>query len=385
MRTSTCLRAAASAVLTSALAAVLVAPPAPADPPPIGTLAGVGSDSTQDVMQAISVDSGGRIENWHASRLVNGQIAVHDDIVVKGTAITRPSGSADGREALFRSMGANRSTSWASSPVPVSSGIIGFARSSDQPPSVELSASGDVYYVPFALDAMTFATDDQPIALLNGVSLTLAQLNALYEDCQPVAVPGGTLNPSQPGGNVDLFVPQTPGRPHGEETWDRGIAPAGYGPCVLHRYDGITGQPVSSGGVAVREDDSGPTSLNPAAIVPFSVASWVAQTNGVAPNRLRGATLHRINGVIPTLGTPPNEATNRAFPFTAPVFNVVPAAQISGPPNTATELAFVGPSSAVCANEATITDYGFIALSENTTDPWTCGATFTRAYPGLLP
>lgn len=373
-----------ASALSVCLASMALTSGAMADPPPSGGLAGIGSDSTQDVMQAMSVLSDGRIENWHASRLLNEQIVVRDDIVIRDHAITRPGGTPEGRIGFFRSMGVNWPTAWPGTPVPVSSGIIGFARSTSQPPATEISASGDVIYVPFALDAVTFATDDTPVSVLNGVSLTLAQLNTLYEDCGTVVVPGGTLAPSQPGGNIDLFVPFAPGNPHGESVWDR-LAPAGYGPCVADRYSPITGQPVWSGGVAVREDDSGPTSLNPSAMVPFSVASWVAQTNGVAPNRLRGATLHRIDGVIPTLGTPPHESTNRAFPFAVPVFNIVQATQVVGPPNTSAELVFIGPNSTVCANASTITDFGFIDLAENTTDPWTCGATTLRAYPNLYP
>lgn len=348
--------------------------PAQADPPPTGTLAGVGSDTTQDVVQGLAPLSGGRIENWHAS--VGG--VTHQSITVKGTAITRPNGSSEGRDALFRSMGGTTATPWATQPVPQNSGIIGFARSSSQPPATELSASGDVYYVPFALDAVTFATDDAPIAALNGVSLTLAQLNTLYEDCQPV----GSINPSQSGGNVDLFVPQS-----GSGTrsfWQTTVAPAGFGSCVFDRFN-ASGQPVTTGGTLVQEHDGTVTSLNNSAVVPFSIAQWVAQANGVSPERRHGATLHPIAGTAPTTGSGTAFETNASFPVTRPVFNIVPAAQVSGPLNTATELAFIGAGSAVCTNVATITDFGFIDLSVNATDPWTCGATSVRAYPNVLP
>ncbi|PZF80766.1 hypothetical protein C1I92_24305 [Jiangella anatolica] len=346
-------------------------------------------------MQALSAGSSGLIENWHASREVGTPpvTVIHDPIVVKGVTITRPNGSSEGRDALFRSMGANVTTSWAvqggvDRSVPVGSGILGFARSSSQPPSAEVSASGDVTYIPFALDAVSWATAP---GALSGVSLTVAQLNSLYEDCATVTVGATTLNPSQPGGNVDLFAPQS-----GSGTrsfWQTTVAPAGFGPCVFDRYNTTTGQPVTTGGSINQEHDGTVTSLNATAITPYSIAQWVAQANGTASSdRRHGAVLHQIAGVNATNGTGPF-TTNPNFPVTRPVFNIVPTAQLNGlPKNNNTEFAFWDPTPGTtadapptCTNTSAITSLGFILLTANPTDPWNCGDAALRAYPNLLP
>lgn len=376
MRVRTLVRAAAAAALSACLGAMLLGRPAAADPPPSGSLCGVGSETTEEVMQGLAPLSSGRIENWHATILATG-------VVCDGVPITRPASSSEGRDALFRSMGATVPTPWAVSPVPVGSGIIGFARSSIQPPTGEVSASGDVIYIPFALESVTWATDDVPIAALSGASLTPAQLTTLYQDCGTVSVPGGTLNPSQSGGNVDLFIPQPGSGVRG--FWQSAVAPAGFGSCVFDRYHPSTGQPVVTGGVLNADHDGAVLRLNGSAITPFSIPEWVSQANGLLPDIRQGAALHPIGGTAPTTGPGSPVAGNPGFPVTRPVFNVVPAGLVAGPINTPTELAFVGSGSGVCINTATITDYGFIDLSANATDPWTCGATTLRAYPALLP
>ncbi|MBB5790561.1 hypothetical protein [Jiangella mangrovi] len=332
--------------------------PAQADPPPSGALAIAGSDTTQDVVNGLAGISGGLLESWHAS--VGG--VTHDLIAPKsGTfTVTRPNGSSEGRDALRRSLGTNVATPWAgANSVPVGSDVFDAARSSSGPGSNQ-NNNGQLVYIPFALDAVTTATG--PTSTLP--SFTLAQLQTMYSTGAGVTVGGTTYTPDS---NITLLIPQAGSGTRQFWADTMGIN-ATTPPAWVHD---------TLGGVSVQEHDGTVLQTNPTAIVPFSIAQWIAQTNGVAPDRLHGAELGTINGVQPTVENPETEqqVLNPAFPVTREVYNIVSHAQATGG-DALIMATFVGSSSTAC-NVSTIELFGFASIGSR------CGSINTnlRAFP----
>ncbi|WIB35557.1 hypothetical protein [Curtobacterium sp. MCJR17_043] len=145
---------------TALIVGALAVPAAQADPAgnAFGTLVGLGSDTTQDVMNGVATAVGG------------GQIASYDaanagpSVVTRagGKAIPRVSGSGAGRDALLVAIGAIASKSGVAladgTSTTVDSSVVGqldFARSSSGPSST--ASDGVVAYVPFARDAVDVA------------------------------------------------------------------------------------------------------------------------------------------------------------------------------------------------------------------------------------
>lgn len=155
--------------------------PAAADPKQLSALVGAGSDTTQEVMNAMAgftyqtaftpINSGAtgnyqHIASWDATP---AQTASDNCItpVINGPTFTRPNGSGSGQKALHASA-TSAATGWTGASFTLESGTvlptcatavniggtINFARSS----SLRTSAGSDVVFVPFARDAMTFAS-----------------------------------------------------------------------------------------------------------------------------------------------------------------------------------------------------------------------------------
>src|SRR5262249_37478061 len=114
-----------AAVTTTAGLVVGVAGPASADP--VTSLVGVGSDTTQDVVDAIADQiGGGLIGSWDAVNPSDHK-TTHDLISPKrGCTMTRPNGSGEGVNALRISLGGT-ATPLADPP---ELGCVDFARSS---------------------------------------------------------------------------------------------------------------------------------------------------------------------------------------------------------------------------------------------------------------
>src|SRR5882672_1309493 len=128
---------ATAAAIAAGITAIAIglAGPAAADPSAVTTLAGAGSDTTQDVLNAIATNIGPStgtklVGSWDAT-------PVHTDITPKSTAactnITRPNGSGEGVNALRRSLSATSTAAGLTHPVPLGSGCFDFARSSSGP------------------------------------------------------------------------------------------------------------------------------------------------------------------------------------------------------------------------------------------------------------
>ncbi|SDU81004.1 substrate-binding domain-containing protein [Jiangella alkaliphila] len=364
MKVKTFGKTAAFGLAAAALTLGAFSAPAQADPPPEGVRVGAGSDTTQDVLQGISVASGGLLESWHASP------NVHSSITPKpGFTVTRPNGSSEGRDALRRSRGTNVNTPWATQPVPLGSDVFDFARSSSGP-GTNASLTGQLVYVPFALDAVTTATG--PSSTIDADQFTLAQLRTLYRDGASVTVGGTTYTPDV---NITLLIPQSGSGTR--QFWaDQMQINATTLPAWVH--DNI-------GGAPFQEHDGSLLAANPNAIGPYSIAQWIAQGNSLAgvPDRRNGADLHNINGVAPyTEATPGNEVLNTAFPITRQVYNIVSYDEVrTGGTDATLRTAFNGPNSRACTattgGQLTITTYGFGSLGSG------CGAILEtlRAFP----
>ncbi len=324
-----------AAVLVAAGALVAVASStASADPtgtPTFRPLAGVGSDTTQDVMNGLSnvvlVNGQKAIASYNATG--SATVTTKDPASTPGCTINRPNGSGAGRTALLASLGANN-------------GCLDFSRSS----SLNTSASSpSLTYVPFAVDAVSYA-----ITASSSVpkTLGLADLKAIYT-CDPAYVgtgPNYTIKPILPqsGSGTRSFWETTMG------ITDTDVNNKVY-PCIVNGTK--NGQLI--------EEHTG-TVLDDSSLVPFSVAQFTAQTNDVAPDRRGRAQLGVIDGTYAQL-------LNSNFAVKRDVYNVIPTAKIGTAPWSSV---FVGANSAICQNGATITKYGF-GLNAN------CGDTSAKS------
>ncbi|WP_427889112.1 hypothetical protein ACQHIV_37705 [Kribbella sp. GL6] len=359
--------AAAAAVLVLGLAA----PTASADPNPVTDyrqLAGVGSDTTQDVMNGVglTVNGGATIASWDARG--TSTITTKDPATnANCTGIVRPDGSGQGRSALRASEGEGQ---WNGKTI---TNCVDFARSSSSPSTP--TATGNYTYIPFGVDAVTYAVHSNAVSDLGfPTTLTAQQLEGIYK-CVIRSVNGIAVTPLLPQSGsgtrafwlskVDILEDELPAYP-----------------CIQQRNNTIQ----EHDGRVLTYDFA----QNKADIVPFSVAQYIAQTNhgktigGVTVNtedRRGSAVLGRINGVAPTTGTDPK--LNTSFPIIRDVYNVVPTHDIEGAaPDSTIVNTFVGANSAVCQQSAVIQAFGFGFRTTSVPGDLlkqACGATGLRA------
>jgi hypothetical protein len=309
-------RARLGAVLSvTALAVGALAAPAVADPADGShrLLAGVGSDTTQDVMNGLSesVDGGGTIASYNATPIDPTVTTIQTRDT--GCVINRPDGSSAGIDALRNAVDNN-------------TGCLDFARSSRGPAD---TTTNDLTWIPFAKDAVTIAVRSDS-ALNSSLDLTTAQLAAIFK-CQTTTLDGVTLAPLLPqanSGTRTFFLGKI------------GVAESEIGSCVgtMQEHNGV--QLTAAGNIA-----------------PYSIAQYIAQTSGVVADRHGKTVLGKINSVAP-VNT--NGTLNTAFPYARDVYNVVPSNKLT---DAVIQPTFVGASSGVCSDTATITQYGFGAIA----------------------
>lgn len=407
----------AVALLTGAIAA-----PALADPSSdsaFGTLVGVGSDTTQDLMNGIAgaiggTDSNPRIASYDATDShgnIGGTIVTRKH----GTAIDRPNGSGPGVDALLVAIGQNNTLTsapgtWTTAD---SLGQVDFARSSSGPTTA--IAGGVVTYVPYARDAVDYAVSGSSLFpqlsigsssdSVDGSGVGQPTLFSIYSGKVTQIATGGSGDPklvdwtySKAGGEtltpIHAYVPQA-----GSGTrkfWD--------GASVMN----ISESNVDSNGIVWDQKVSGgtsagnlPTAVSPAvpveehdgtvlqgdagAIMPFSVGKWIADANGlpgVTDNR-NGAVLGQLAGVSPTNGSGTSYSLNGDYvstnaQVTRLVYNVIPTAAVADN-NSLLNWTFVGTGSLVCSQKDTIAKYGFGLLSASTGSS-ACGDTSRQAF-----
>ncbi len=391
----------AAALLVGALAV-----PANADPATgtFGTLVGLGSDTTQDVVNGIATGiGGGQIASYNAN---SGGATV---VTRKGgVAIPRVSGSGAGRDELLVSIGqlANKSGVALAdgTSTTVDSSVVGqldFARSSGGPAST--LADGVVAYVPFARDAVD-------VAFAPGSPLSKV----------PLYIGDGTEGKSEPtlrniysgdvayvyfnaDGSYNSAGQTLGGAPSGTKAYKLQPILPKFGSGTRSYFIGQIGGTDASGytsthpnvtdtdnGTPIEEHNGQPivdlTTSDTLAIAPFSVSQWVAQANGApgVTDRRAGvelAVLGKTQGsqTAATTGSGTAYATNPSYAgFVRDVYNIVPS-RLADDPSSQIAKTFVGSQSLVCKQTAVITRYGFLP-EPATSAATTCGYAQLRAF-----
>ncbi|MBM9503083.1 hypothetical protein [Actinacidiphila acididurans] len=329
--------------------------------PPAGvhrTLVGVGSDTTQDVLNGL----GNTIADPNPTGTSDGNLIASYDATGttpiqtrdSGCTIPRPDGAGAGVNALRADIAARTH-------------CIDFARSSSAP-----NTTGQFTFIPFALDAVapTVKTGTAlPSNLTYSATATTnaqkaaSDLNRIY-NCLDTAgnlLPAGTY-PTINGITVHPLVPQA-----GSGTRKYWASMLGFNATTLPWCVSDT----AKNGNQVQENNGNALQRTAAVdhaedITPFSVAQWIAQSNhattGVTDRR-NGATPLNVDweppGTIPAPCPCPGPypiTTNPQFPLTTEVYNVIPDSRTN---ETFTKDTFVGSASKVCKATTVINLYGF--------------------------
>ncbi|MDR2453133.1 MAG: hypothetical protein LBD51_00945 [Bifidobacteriaceae bacterium] len=346
-------RRALGAVGAALAALALTGGPALADPPS-GTyppLAGTGSDTTQYVLDGLSaaiVVQGDRVIGSYDA-IGSAQIQTR----ANGPSFPRPNGSGNGIKALTASINPTGTYTWGGVDI---TGQLDFARSSSGPST----AGTDLTYIPFAKDAVSYAYSDFGKSSVPS-ALTIEDLTAIYNGTRTSFV--------DKNGISRAYVPVLPQSGSGTRSFF--LAQIGLAESDVAWITSIVQENDGSGIDAIGE------------IVPFSVASWIAQNNNVVPNTISdndvtlGAIDEDLYGAIPAVE---DGAQNPAFPITRLVYNVVQTSRLSGvsAADVLLQNTFAGAQSSVCQAGAVIASYGFGTIP-------TCGdtSTYKSGYAAL--
>ncbi len=318
-----------------------------------GNVAGVGSDTIQDVENGLAQQinataaAADKVESWDA--VAPGTRAVHGKIATKGASVTttgfeRPNGSGEGQAALSRAIDGG---AWPTGTGGTTTlrGKVDYARSSSG--TAHFTATEPLTFIPFARDAVSYAYVDSTGQL---ASLTPATLTGIYKGTTTSV--GGTA--------VHPWLPQ-----------------AGSGTRKFFlKAIGVTDDAalVARIGTRVTEENNG-VPLTQGSVVPFSAAQWIAQKNGQISNFTGSAKIGsiKLNGttpVSPVTGTTklaPNLTFYNSTTFGRDVYNVVAtsATKVTTSPvfhlfvTTSTHTALVGTTAA----KTVITKYGFLNVT----------------------
>ena len=378
----------------AAVIAAGTAMPVMADPVSVNKyaeLVGLGSDTTMDVMDGISLALGDVSVSDTRLKLASYKAIGSADVVVSadGIAIPRANGSSAGRDALRIAIGQINSGSVAIAPddlgksrsaaSPTTAQLAGkfhYARSSSGPSGAV--ANGVVTYVPFAQDNMTYATaplnvtkipSDIPVGSAGNTSevslmnIYKGNITQVIEDASDgafikLAAPSYTPAAGEVATTIRAYVPQAGSGTRSFWNSTVGITDAGITNGTFPAKD------ITPGGVTVQEHDGTAVATDPYALVGFSISQWVAQTNGVAPKRTAGAVLRSIGGLEPVVVTDGVYATAPTWSaIKRAVYNIVPTALINADEENAYTRAFRGTNSLVCQAKAVIQKFGYGLLS----------------------
>jgi hypothetical protein len=364
----------------ASLAGLLVPSTASADPAyesPTGLVAGVGSDTIQDVfggytgannaktyaaMHSDSPSGGVQVASFDAIPL-GGSTAAPGCITSKlgGPAFDRPDGSGNGRAALLASQSA--ATPWQNPTVSKRctaaavnvSGQIDFARSS----SLGGSAGTTLTYIPFGRDALSYAFFDHSGSNPQVYALTTAQLKSLYTS-------GTGFITTANGRKVWACMVQSGSGTRSSfladigETESTVAATLAATPCPQSEEHGGNAFYTWASTLPAAED----------AIIPFSVSQWVCQWNGPCVDRSATARTNGVDmgdvdniapGGKPYTGVSPNAAADPTYfangTWGRDMWVVVLTARIGNGPagSAALKSLFKGGTSAICASDAQTT------------------------------
>jgi len=331
MRKSLIAAAAGAGVLSLALATLPLAQADPIGPPQYRELAGMGSDTTQTLMNALA-----EIVTVNGTKVIGSYDAIGSTTVAtKSTAacaaVPRANGSSAGRDALLKSLQAN-------------DGCLQFARSSSSKGT--FTSTPSMTWIPFATDALTFAVrgdGDVPR------ELTKNQIIAIFKcevpSIQPALVQTGSGTRSSWLSYVGITEAQ--------------IA-AGTYKCLVPEKDGGTFP-----GNLPQEHDGRELKKNQ--IMPYSAAVYQAQLYGTAPDRRGRSVIGVVDGIVPTV-------INTGFGNLRDVNNIIPTAKVTDTNSTEYKV-FVGKDSLICKAKPQINLQGFGDLK----DASKCGDTSSRS------
>lgn len=375
------------AALAATISVGLLAPASPvsADPKFADALVGAGSDTTMDVMAALSGFANGKPFTPVQSTVASGskliaswdsKLASQTDNCIaaklKAPTTYRPNGSSEGRRALSRAIdGTVYGPTTECGGSKVVTGLFDFARSSSGPSSGDTGTA--LTYVPFGRDALAVAY------YANGVTtpvkdFTRAQITSLYTT-GPQTINGVEVVPCgiQLGsGTYASWLLMTAATAAQDESSTATCAAAGA----------TTGRIQENDATALKMKGDG--LVGKQVIIGFSAANFIAQGNGVALSQLAaGVDLGTISNdgtganlgvAYTTSGTAPVLYTAAPTFYASTVFgrnvyNVFDTARVTGIGNNDVKSLFVGPTSAVCSTDGQITvnKFGFSTIS-------TCGA-----------
>ncbi|MFI6759173.1 hypothetical protein ACIBF5_08525 [Micromonospora sp. NPDC050417] len=346
--------------VAAALMLTAVAVPASADPAPANDyrlLAGVGSDTTQDVLNHLGkvVGGGSTIASWDARPPAGATTTIKTKASGPNgdCTQTRPNGSGAGRTALRNAQSSTNATY----------DCVDFARSSSYPNAVP-QTTGLYTYIPFGVDAVTVAVNENSFLPSN---ITSVQAQRIYQ-CFDDDIAGEPVVPLliQSGSGTRQFWLQKMG------VAEQDIA-AGFYPCLQDL------------GNTVQEHDGNVLAGHEEYLLPFSVGQWIAQGNAGQTvgghqidivNRRGPSKLLEIDAVVPRNvdGT-----LNINFPIRRDVYNVVPTADLVT--GSLISNTFAGPTSSVCNEDDVIKAYGFgfrTGSSSNLLE-LPCGSTLLKA------
>jgi ABC-type phosphate transport system substrate-binding protein len=319
------------ALALSTAGSALADPPAGVTPA-ANSIVGVGSDTTEFVLDelALGYDSqspapAAKLYSWDAT----GSTPIKTK--TGATTIPRPNGSSAGITALINNTQAT----------------VDYARSSRKRKSTDPTS---ISFVAFAKDAVTIAVQTTTNA---PASLTTAQLAAIYKcTSRTWNTVGGTSTAT-----IKPFLPQSGSGTRAFFETAIGITDAQVGSCVNSTV----------------QENEGTNALlkDPNAIVPYSVAKFIAQVFHSGPGQNKFGTdqhgtlkLNKINGLAPTTGTGTSTTINPLFSaaFIRTVFNVVRTATTTDHIPAYEEVIF-GTHGYICLHPTTVKNYGFLALS----------------------
>jgi len=402
---------AAGLVAAGVAAGAMVGTSASADPAQYKALVGVGSDTTQDVLNGFS----GRIGNSFFTPVISsngtGATQVISFDATGSACITpkvgfgsydRPNGSTNGARALSRAIDG---LGWGSLTGTCTrqdvSGTFDFARSSslgvNTTTGVGSSTDFQLTYIPFGRDAMSFGVYravGSPVT-----TLTRAQLKDLFTQPANGSITVGGVKIIACGIQEGSGTFQSWNERHGGTTSTEVIATTQCRGLV----SGTTGAGITGRQPNGRLQESQPVQLkqigdivaaqpgeaNTQVLIGFSAGSFIAKTNGVSFPAVAGTNVqigsisdNNVLGGGANLGSPVQVAGSGLAPnptFFADswvgrdVYNVLPSAIVDDPaPNAAKDL-FVGPTSSICQATATLNVFGFGAIANcgTTTDRYT--------------
>lgn len=402
---------AAGLVAAGVAAGAMVGTSASADPAQFKALVGVGSDTTQDVLNGFS----GRIGNSFFTPVISSTGTGATQVVsfdATGTpciipkpgfgAYDRPNGSTNGARALSRAIdGIGWGSTTGSCGRQDVAGAFDFARSSslgsNTTTGVGSSTTFDLTYIPFGRDALSFASyraAGSPVT-----TLTRAQIKDLFTQPANGSITVGGVKIIACGiqdgsGTFQFWNTVHGGGTSGEVTATTQCRNLVQGPTGA----GITGrqpngrlqesQPVQLkqiGDIVAAQ----PGEANTQVIIGFSAGSFIAKTNGVSFPAVAGTNVqmgsvsdNNVLGGGANLGSPVQVSGSGLAPnptFFADswvgrdIYNVLPSAIVDdAAPNAAKDL-FVGSTSAICQATATLQTFGFGVIGNcgTTTDRYT--------------